>query len=80
VVICLGCKEEMGNFAKFCKRCGAKLPTPDASVDPVERENWQHNITGGGFGVCGSVGHWMQIMVTNSRFCPACGKALESLD
>jgi predicted amidophosphoribosyltransferase len=80
VIICLKCGEEMGRLAKFCKNCGTKLPAPDVAVDPADSENWQHNLTGRGFGVCGTAGHWVQIMLTNSRFCPACGKDLEAID
>jgi hypothetical protein len=30
--------------------------------------------------LCSKLGHWIQIMLTNRRFCPTCGKDLESVD
>ena len=75
MIVCPECEKEMGNLAKFCNKCGTRLPPPAQSVDPEEgaERHAEFSFEGSRFGICGSAGHIMQAAIANAKYCAVCG-------
>jgi hypothetical protein len=81
MLVCSVCKNEMGDLANFCNKCGTKLPpapqsgATDASAFQKEKTVYvkEWSWEGDSFGVCGTMGHVLQWVVVNAHFCAICG-------
>jgi hypothetical protein len=73
---CQKCGENCGNFAEYCKRCGAQLPPIFLSEAELKESIERSSLIQLIFGGCGQLFHSFLQQSPEVIFCPSCGENL----